>query len=231
MGCPKIMFVCTANICRSQLASLRFTEFAQMRKPSVLDDLGLQVSSCGIWATPSEPVCKFVTELQGDLPKPFSKNFNPELVDNQTLILVMEQKHQATLIREYPSLRSQIHQLEAAVQMTLKLANELKENSLFMWSSQEVNDQFTPKQLPNDLLGKWEWILEELNEQRGFLPNPNQLTLAERFDIPDNHGKPEEMHIYTRDLIDQSVGMLVSGIQAILEMTPSQGLSMSDEGK
>lgn len=104
---PKIVIVCTANVCRSPVGE------ALMRER--LEELGFEgweVGSAGTWAYPGQSAAKFSTQLMAkkglDIQNHASQIINEELLDETDLALCMEIGHVEALHAEFPSHRYKI---------------------------------------------------------------------------------------------------------------------------
>lgn len=92
-----ILFVCTANICRSPMAA------GIMRDRLVAHGLAdqVQVLSAGIWAEDGHSASKNAITVLGertiDLSSHLSQPITPALLDQASIILVMEEAHRRSL--------------------------------------------------------------------------------------------------------------------------------------
>ena len=104
---PKIVVVCTANVCRSPVGE------AVLRQR--LEKLGLEgweVGSAGTWAYPGQSAADFSIQLmagQGhDIENHASQVTNEELLEETDLALCMENGHVEALRAEFPNQRHKI---------------------------------------------------------------------------------------------------------------------------
>lgn len=99
---PSILFVCSANQCRSPMAEALFK--------SILDDAGVlsnwRVASAGTWAedgVPATDLARQVMRERGlDIEEHRSQPVSGELLAEFDLVLVMEDRHREFLQRSYP---------------------------------------------------------------------------------------------------------------------------------
>jgi protein-tyrosine-phosphatase len=99
---PSILFVCTANQCRSPMA------MALMRKR--LKDKGMTpewvVESAGTWATDgitaTDNAVETMSELDLDLESHFSRRLTEEMLESFDLVLVMVENHKEAIAVEFP---------------------------------------------------------------------------------------------------------------------------------
>jgi protein-tyrosine-phosphatase len=112
---PSILYVCTANQCRSPIA------MALMRKQ--LQQLGLgedwQVESAGTWAIDGFPATNYaiqVMEERGLLLKDHrSRKVTAEMLAGMDLVLTMEKNHAEALRNEFPEQDEKVYVLSEMV--------------------------------------------------------------------------------------------------------------------
>lgn len=109
---PSVLFVCTANLCRSPLAAALLR--ARLRKTSP-DWQNWRIESAGTWAHDGQSVPAGVLKAGAryglDLSAHRSRTVSAALLARFALILVMEPGHKEALQVEFPQLRSRIHLL------------------------------------------------------------------------------------------------------------------------
>ncbi len=97
----KLLFVCTANICRSPMAEGLAIHLASKYNLSVQSK---SAGTMGIVAQPSAPnSIKAMRELGIDITSIRSKGVSPELMNWADYVLVMENKHAANLRGRFPN--------------------------------------------------------------------------------------------------------------------------------
>jgi protein-tyrosine-phosphatase len=100
---PAVLFVCTANICRSPMAAALFRARVTKSLPDGKDWL---VDSAGTWATDGQRVSENSVKAMAargiDISSHRSKTVSGALLDLFDLILVMEPGHQEALRVEFP---------------------------------------------------------------------------------------------------------------------------------
>lgn len=104
-----VIFVCTANICRSPMAE-------RLLKKLVEPDLqNWRIESAGTWASGGQPAstrAAQILEKRGvSLQDHRSKSVDQELLESFNLILVMEKGHKEALGVEFPDLAGRIYLL------------------------------------------------------------------------------------------------------------------------
>ena len=101
---PSVLFVCTANICRSPMAEVLFIDQLNRRG---LDPAQWQVESAGTWAEEGYPASRNSAEVMKergmDLSQHHSRIVTAELLTQFNLILVMESNHKEALRIEFPN--------------------------------------------------------------------------------------------------------------------------------
>ena len=107
-----VLFVCTANVCRSPLAAELFRHL--IRRMNGTCEIW-SIESAGIWATPGLPVAKEVQavlwELGIDISDHRSRVVNKNILKRFSLVLTMEAGQKEALIIEFPELKQRIYML------------------------------------------------------------------------------------------------------------------------
>lgn len=105
---PSLLFVCTANICRSPMAMALF-----ISKLGNSDENNWQVESAGTWARDGIPVSlnskQILLDNYGiDIADHTSRSVERIPLADYDLILVMEQGHKEALQVEYPQISERV---------------------------------------------------------------------------------------------------------------------------
>ncbi|MFW9817670.1 MAG: hypothetical protein ACFFEW_17245, partial [Candidatus Thorarchaeota archaeon] len=97
---PSVLFVCTANICRSPMAMELF------RAKLGQEAMGWEIESAGTWALIGEPAVSKVHEVLAerglDISSHQSRIVDLDIISQFNLILTMEQGHKEALQVEFP---------------------------------------------------------------------------------------------------------------------------------
>lgn len=106
---PSLLFVCTANICRSPMAMAIF-------KSKVKDELtNWRIESAGTWAVEGMPASsnsqQVLADRQIDLSNHLSRPIDVIDLNEFDLILVMEHGHKEAIQIEYPEVSKRVHLL------------------------------------------------------------------------------------------------------------------------
>ena len=99
----KILFVCTANQCRSTMAHVLFEDM--LCKEDAFSSAGIEVDSAGTNAgrTAAEPeAIQVMQELGLDLSRFRSKSIHDDMIDWADLVIVMDSGHRQTIINHFP---------------------------------------------------------------------------------------------------------------------------------
>ncbi len=101
---PNVLFVCTANRCRSPMAERLFIRL--LKQSNEEEAKKWTVSSTGTWAQngipPDENVIKTMADFDIDIWDHRSRAIDKALISEQDLLLVMEQNHLEALKFEFP---------------------------------------------------------------------------------------------------------------------------------
>ena len=106
---PSILFVCSANQCRSPMAEALFK--------SILDEAGVlsnwQVASAGTWAhegiRATDLARQVMRERDLDIEGHRSQPASIELLAESDLVLVMEERHREHLQRDFPLVGDRVY--------------------------------------------------------------------------------------------------------------------------
>lgn len=116
-----VLFICTANQCRSPLAE------GLLRLQVGLDNPDWQISSAGTWAydgTPATQNSVVVLKERGlDLSNHSSRTVNGEMIADHRLVLTMEKGHKEALRVEFPKLAGRIYLLSEMIDQVFEIAD------------------------------------------------------------------------------------------------------------
>lgn len=112
---PTLMFVCTANLCRSPIAAVLFRQWLQ--RQSVSGDW--HVLSCGVWAKEGSSLPTTVQQsllATGiDLTQHRSCRVTADCLAGADLILCMTRLHKEVLHAEFPQFAGRMHLLSQMI--------------------------------------------------------------------------------------------------------------------
>ncbi|NBU32052.1 MAG: hypothetical protein EBS36_02630 [Actinobacteria bacterium] len=220
-----ITFVCTANMCRSPIAEFIFRREAA----GWLAELGfaVEVISRGTHALPGDNRC-VVASQRFEISDPgVSDLFRGEDPLTQGLVLTMEQMHMAHLVKSFPKLRTRIYTLPQAVEILEKIYDGVVDGSLFVSPDPEQPVSFFAPPLPDAIDARWNWLMNELDANRGLIAKTNSILTSGDFDIGDAHVPDGPTHELSLDLIEENVVSLSALLQKILNFRTVSELSVS----
>jgi protein-tyrosine-phosphatase len=106
---PSVLFVCTANLCRSPMAMAIF----RSKVGQMID--GWRIDSAGTWAIDGEPAHpkarQVIAERGLNLDEHRSQSITPELLLSYDLILTMEQGQKEAIQVEFPEVAKRVYLL------------------------------------------------------------------------------------------------------------------------
>lgn len=110
---PSVVFVCTANICRSPVAEALFADW--LREAAVPGDW--QIGSGGTWAEPGAPASPYSREVLEQLGlglRPHrARRVDRQMIESADLLLCMTRSQREALQAEFPALAGRIQLLSA----------------------------------------------------------------------------------------------------------------------
>jgi protein-tyrosine-phosphatase len=112
---PSVLFICTANICRSPMALGLFKQ----KIASDPDVSSWKIDSAGTWAPEGEPASGMSQRLlknRGiDIQDHQSKSVTLELLRSYNLILTMERGHKEALRTEFPEIKGRVFMISEMI--------------------------------------------------------------------------------------------------------------------
>jgi protein-tyrosine phosphatase len=145
----RVLFVCTANICRSASAEALVRD-AVAADPALA---GVEVRSAGTHALAGMPACRVAPALAGRWEGHASQPLTPELVAWADLVLTAAREHRSAVVAIDHRARSRV--------FTLRQAGRIAD-----W----LVDRGAPVQL--------ETVVTELDDARGLVPVPVEVEVA-----------------------------------------------------
>ena len=118
---PSILFICTANICRSPMASAIMQIICSERSDPQL----WRIESAGTWANDGDSVAEgteIVMDSRGiDVSTHRSRLVRREIINKFDLVLTMERGHKEALQIEFPDISNRIYMLSEMIGLTFDI--------------------------------------------------------------------------------------------------------------
>lgn len=190
-----ILFVCSANVCRSPLAATLMSDYLRKRDTHAQ----IVVSSAGVHAARGAERCATSTawlkKHDHDVPPHRSRRAVRGVTQDADLVLVTDRGVRSALLQSDPLVRPRTFTIREAVVLgrsasSRTLARRQADSELI---SDVTNGDRVPPLGTVDLLTGW---VEEMNASRGLIPlgvpeRPHwyrRNRVSSPFDIPDAHG-------------------------------------------
>jgi protein-tyrosine-phosphatase len=123
---PSILFVCSANICRSPMAEAILKRLVSQRSDTDL----WHIESAGTWAIRGYPAAEFsqyVMKSMGlDISSHQSKPVSLELIKRFDLILTMENNHKEGMIAEFKQYSNRIFMLSEMIGLKMDIPDPIR---------------------------------------------------------------------------------------------------------
>lgn len=219
-----ILFVCSANVCRSPLAATLMSDY--LRRAGA--DTQIVVTSAGVHASRGADRCSRSASWLKSNRYPIDPHSSRRAVESLTqeadLILATDRGVHASLLRSAPLVRSHTFTIREAAILGQEVATRRNSvlNSDPATSQEGVGERATTVD-PVDLLA---WWVEEMNAARGLVSlgtSPHSHWYRRRkvvtslYDIPDAHGGDRSWgHRPVLSLTQQAVERVASSITAVL---------------
>jgi len=94
------------------------------------------------------------------------------------------------------------------------LALDVASGSEIAETSDYELDQVPP--LPDDSLGRWKWLVAELDAWRGQIPVGSDPDPTSLIDIPDPHDHQEDLHVNFLSVVNESVEGFIHAITEVM---------------
>lgn len=216
----KVLYVCTANICRSPSAE------ALLRRAGVP---GVEVASAGTAAVHGAPCCSLAPLLEG-VEHP-SQPLTADLVGGADLVLTAAREHQSTVLALDPDARAKtftIRQAGRLAQWVLD-ARIIEAGRARATAPEGWADRFEPGDprqyvmpLP-DAPQRAAWLVAEFDAARGFAPTPAVEQRRRRRDpepphpddVPDPHVFGARWHGPAAEQIAAATAPLVAVLRSV----------------
>jgi len=210
---PRILTVCTANICRSPATAV-LLQWALGPLP-----LDVEITSAGTMADDGRPACDLSAALvgqyaathgvQGRTDGHRSRRVTRADLEHADLILALDRSHRAELAKLHPGSRPRTFTLRQAAAAAAAVTDSLARG--------ELPPQAPP--IPDGAGQRFTWWIEELDAARAYTvgePAPvSRAPVIDPLDVPDPHVVGYQYHPVAMDLITAAVQALADSLAVV----------------
>ena len=173
----RVLYVCTANICRSPSAAALLTD-AVSAHPSLA---ALEVRSAGTAALAGAAGCDVAPALVDRWQAHRSTPLTAELIAGADLVLTAAREHRGVVLAQHPEARSRTFTIRQAG----RIAQWMTDSGVVEVARQRAGlehgagwaERFAPDDprgsvaaLPDEPVQRWAWLVDELDAGRGVAP-------------------------------------------------------------
>ncbi len=212
----RVLYVCTANICRSPAAAALLRE---------ADLPGVEVVSAGTHAAVGSPACSVVRELSGHESQPLT----PALIEPADLVLTAAREHRTAVIDMHPAARSRTFTIRQAGRLAQWLLDAgMVDAALHGGDFADGDPRRLAAALPTAAQARARWVVEELDAARGMAPapvasEPHGRRWGRRAvepqvhpdDVPDPHVLGADWHEPSHEQLRESTEQVVRLLRAV----------------
>lgn len=153
---PSVLFVCTANICRSPMAASLFRARLMMGDPAWRN---WRVDSAGTWASPGRPAAleaQQVLQRRGlDVSLHRSRLVTADLLRRFQLVLTMEQGQKEAILLDFPQFEGRVFMLSEMADQTVNVADPVGGTYIEFERTADIIDSWLSKGM--DRIRKLAW--------------------------------------------------------------------------
>ena len=217
----RILYVCTANICRSPSAAALLAD-AQVP--------GVEVSSAGTMATAGAPGCSVAPALAGRYEQHRSQALTPDLLARADLVLTAAREHQRVVLELAPAARPRTFTIRQAGRLAQWL---LDAGMVEAARGDGVYEDGDPRRFVAPLPAgeqRTAWLVAELDAARGMAPAPaaagpppgrwRRRKSEDELQHPDDVGDPHVLGMDWHGAADlqirEATGQLAGLLHAVL---------------
>jgi len=216
-----ILTVCTMNICRSPAMELRLRNAAEQKcGPDSL----IEIHSAGTDATAGTPGCELSLAYAGSAEPGFeSRVLTAAALEDVDLVLTAAWPHAAKVTALQPQMRTRCFPVRLAARLaTHVIASDALTIAVAKANGEQIDAEASGQlamvpPLPADVIGRFRWLVSEMNEARGIAPRPPEDNLPYGVDdIPDPHVLGYNLHELSATMIADSINDLVAAVEVVV---------------
>ncbi len=212
---PRILIVCTANVCRSPYAADKLrTSLSADPSTAALEFI---VESAGTHAVDDQSYCQMATKRIGEQHQGVSRHLESVDLGTFDLILTMSRNQRGEIVRLAPQLRSRIYTLVEVSRQAYGITQDGQALDVARGKSRPKDTGHSRQHvelLPSGNQDRWNWLLEEMNAWRGFFAGG--VARHQSLDVNDPHIVSKDIHDDTFEIIDEAIAAFVKALSATL---------------
>lgn len=222
-----VLFVCTANVCRSPTAQLLMGR--HLAQAGLLDDF--EVASAGFHINPGQRWCPRAAgwvrrraDTRGLLDSHQPRSISPTLIDEADLIIGMERTHRSGVVHLVPGAIQRVFTVREAGTLSRAITDRLKkQRSSTTGADGRGHLRIEEPPTSGTTAARVQWLFAELNAARGLVPPPRRghspLQRLQRnaedthLDIIDPHTAKGARHRPVLTSLDSELTAIVGAIE------------------
>lgn len=224
----RILFACSANVCRSPAAAVLATQ--ALSRVSIGD---IVIESGGVDAVPGRPFCPNAARWLQDryrvirLPEREARPIDASMILGSGLLLAADRLVCATILRQVPTCRPRLFTMREAAALAAAVTGSVAQGAGSTGRS-VVIDGVTRPSAAHTRAERLSWLVDEMDAARGRVPMPHgrrgrivgRRTRVPPLDVPDVHTGVGVSHRQMFGVLAPTIGAWMESVQRVLTLQP-----------